>query len=103
MPPRPPYGGDATPETFAPFLVGYVELEGFGRIETRLVDVDADTVRIGPDGTDRPPLLDRRRGQRALDVRLPPDRLRDAVPDVAIIGVGLHPSDVSRAFGHRDG
>jgi uncharacterized OB-fold protein len=47
MPPRPPYGGDATPETFAPFLVGYVEFEGLGRIETQLVDVDADTVEIG--------------------------------------------------------
>lgn len=47
MPPRPPYGGDEAPEDFNPYLVGYVEFEGIGRIETRLVDVDARTVRIG--------------------------------------------------------
>jgi uncharacterized protein len=47
MPPRPPYGADVTRETFTPFLVGYVEFEGLGRLETQLVDVDAESIRIG--------------------------------------------------------
>jgi uncharacterized OB-fold protein len=47
MPPRPPYGADVTRETFTPFLVGYVEFENLGRLETQLVDVDADSIRIG--------------------------------------------------------
>jgi uncharacterized OB-fold protein len=45
MPPSPPFRG-ATPETFEPFGVGYVELDGLVRVESRLVG-DPKTFRIG--------------------------------------------------------
>ena len=43
-PPSPPYLGSA--ETFAPFGVGYVELDDVVRVESRLIG-DPETFRIG--------------------------------------------------------
>jgi len=43
-PKSPPYTG---PEDFAPFALGYVELPGATIVESRLVDVDFDALRIG--------------------------------------------------------
>lgn len=45
-PPAPPYTGP-TGEAFAPFAVGYVELDGEVKVETRLVGASA--LRIGMD------------------------------------------------------
>jgi uncharacterized OB-fold protein len=45
MPPSPPFRG-STPDTFEPFGVGYVELDGLVRVESRLVG-DPATFRIG--------------------------------------------------------
>jgi uncharacterized OB-fold protein len=47
-PPAPPYAGDDTAETFEPFTVGYVELDGVGlRVEARLTEPDPEKLRIG--------------------------------------------------------
>ncbi|MCW2721906.1 OB-fold domain-containing protein [Pseudonocardia sp.] len=46
-PPSPPYAGDDTVETFAPFAVGYVELPGALRVEARLTEADPAKLRIG--------------------------------------------------------
>ena len=46
-PPAPPYDGNDTAETFQPYLVGYVELEGELLVEGRLVDCVADELEIG--------------------------------------------------------
>ena len=46
-PPSPPYDGNDTAETFQPYLVGYVELEGELLIEARLVDCTAEELEIG--------------------------------------------------------
>ncbi len=43
----PPFIRDDTPETFRPFAVGYVELPGEVRVETRLTNVDLNAIRIG--------------------------------------------------------
>jgi uncharacterized OB-fold protein len=43
-PKSPPYAGGAD---FEPYAVGYVELPGEVRVETRLTDVDAEDLRIG--------------------------------------------------------
>jgi len=43
-PKSPPYAG---PEAFAPYAVGYVELAGETIVESRIVDVDFDALRIG--------------------------------------------------------
>ena len=43
-PKSPPYDG---PVDFAPFPLGYVELTGEVKVETRLVDVTPDQLRIG--------------------------------------------------------
>ena len=45
-PPSPPYAGP-TGDAFVPFGVGYVELEGEVKVETRLTEVDG--LRIGMD------------------------------------------------------
>jgi uncharacterized OB-fold protein len=45
-PPSPPYVGDDV-DNFQPFLLGYIELQGEVRVESRLVGVDARTARIG--------------------------------------------------------
>jgi uncharacterized OB-fold protein len=46
-PPSPPYDGNDTAETFQPYLVGYVELEGELLVEGRLVDCRAEELEIG--------------------------------------------------------
>ena len=43
-PKTPPYAG---PEAFRPWVVGYVELPGETIVETRIVDVPFDALRIG--------------------------------------------------------
>jgi uncharacterized OB-fold protein len=46
-PPAPPYDGNDTAQTFQPYLVGYVELEGELLVEGRLVDCAVDDLEIG--------------------------------------------------------
>ena len=46
-PKAPPYQGDADPKTFVPFGVGYVELPGQVKVESRLTENDPDKLRIG--------------------------------------------------------
>ena len=43
-PKSPPYTG---PEEFEPFALGYVELPGVVIVESRLVDVEFDELKIG--------------------------------------------------------
>jgi uncharacterized OB-fold protein len=45
-PPSPPYAGP-TGDAFAPFAVGYVELAGEVKVESRLSEVDPDTLTPG--------------------------------------------------------
>jgi uncharacterized OB-fold protein len=48
FPPKaPPYIGDADPETFEPFGVGYVELPDEVKVEARLTESDPARLRIG--------------------------------------------------------
>ena len=47
--PKPPYRSTATEATFEPFGLGYVELPGTLRIETRLLENDPQRLRIGAD------------------------------------------------------
>lgn len=48
FPPKsPPYLGDADPATFVSFGVGYVELPGQVKVETRLTESDPAKLRIG--------------------------------------------------------
>ena len=48
FPPKsPPYAGDTDPARFRPFGVGYVELPGQVKVETRLTVADPDALRIG--------------------------------------------------------
>lgn len=46
-PKSPPYAGNADPKTFEPFGVGYVELPGELKVETRLTVADKDLLKIG--------------------------------------------------------
>ena len=46
-PPAPPYDGNDTAQTFQPYLVGYVELEGELLVEGRLVDCEVEDLEIG--------------------------------------------------------
>lgn len=46
-PKSPPYAGPETDETYSPFYLGYVELEGQLKVETRLVDVDVAQLSLG--------------------------------------------------------
>ena len=46
-PKSPPYAGDASPKTFEPFGVGYVELPGEVKVETRLTIADPEELQIG--------------------------------------------------------
>lgn len=46
-PKSPPYAGDDDPKTFVPFGVGYVELPGECKVETRLTENDPDKLKIG--------------------------------------------------------
>ena len=98
FPPPPPYAGP-TGEDFVPFGVGYVELPGEVKVETRLTESDPDRLehRHGDGARDRA-VPHRRRRQRGHDLRVPARRLttlrseeREMDMDVAIIGVGLHP------------
>jgi uncharacterized OB-fold protein len=45
--PKTPYHSSETPETFRPFGLGYVELPGALRIETRLTENDPQKLAIG--------------------------------------------------------
>ena len=45
-PPSPPYGGPAG-DAFVPFGVGYVELDGEVKVETRLTEADPEALNIG--------------------------------------------------------
>ena len=46
-PKSPPYAGSDDPATFVPFGVGYVELPGEVKVETRLTEADPAKLRIG--------------------------------------------------------
>jgi len=45
--PKEPYRGNETEQTFKPFGVGYVELPGALRVETRLTENDPAKLKIG--------------------------------------------------------
>jgi uncharacterized OB-fold protein len=48
FPPKaPPYAGAVDPETFEPYGVGYVELPGQVKVESRLTVADPDELQIG--------------------------------------------------------
>ena len=47
-PPSPPYSGP-TGKDFVPFGVGYVELPGEVKVETRLTESDPDALQLGMD------------------------------------------------------
>ena len=70
-PPSPPYAGP-TGSDFVPFGVGYVELPGEVKVETRLTESDPDVLAPGMEmelvaGA----VPHRRRRQRGRDVRVP--------------------------------
>ncbi|MCY4040279.1 MAG: OB-fold domain-containing protein [Gammaproteobacteria bacterium] len=46
-PQRPPYDGPETPENFKPFGVGYIELPGQVRVQSRIKTKDVSKLRIG--------------------------------------------------------
>jgi uncharacterized OB-fold protein len=46
-PKAPPYAGDADPKSFQAFGVGYVELPGQVKVESRLTVADPDQLQIG--------------------------------------------------------
>ena len=46
-PKSPPYAGDVDPKTFEPYGVGYVELPGEVKVESRLTIADPDQLEIG--------------------------------------------------------
>ena len=45
--PKSPYLSSETAATFRPYGLGYVELPGALRVETRLAEIDTATLRIG--------------------------------------------------------
>lgn len=47
IPKSPPYIREETPESFTPYAVGYVELPGEVRVETRLTGVAPEDIEIG--------------------------------------------------------
>lgn len=47
FPPPLPYKGSRAPETFTPYIVGFVELSEGLLVETLIVGVTADSLRIG--------------------------------------------------------
>ena len=48
FPPKaPPFAGDADPETYRPFGVGYVDIDGKLLVESRLTIADPDDLEIG--------------------------------------------------------
>ncbi len=46
-PKAPPFMGDADPASFKPYGVGYVELPGQVKVESRLTEADPDKLEIG--------------------------------------------------------
>jgi uncharacterized OB-fold protein len=46
-PKSPPYAGDADPATFRPFGVGYVDIDGKVRVESRLTVAEPSELEIG--------------------------------------------------------
>jgi uncharacterized OB-fold protein len=46
-PPSPPYDGPEAPEDFKPFALGYIELPGEVKIESRITGCDLKDVEIG--------------------------------------------------------
>ena len=46
-PPSPPYDGNDTADTFQPYALGYIELEGELLVESRLVDCEVDQLELG--------------------------------------------------------
>src|SRR5262249_7222333 len=72
-PPSPPYAGP-TGDAFVPYGVGYVELGGEVRVETRRTKTDG--LRLGMEMEfGRVPV--RRRRQRGHDVRIPAGRVKE--------------------------
>jgi uncharacterized protein len=47
LPKNPPYAGEETAAEFRPYAVGYVELPGEVKVETRLTEVDPARLAIG--------------------------------------------------------
>ncbi|HLY54701.1 MAG TPA: OB-fold domain-containing protein [Stellaceae bacterium] len=47
LPKQPPYRGRETKESFQPYALGYVELPGQVRVESRLVGCAPDALQIG--------------------------------------------------------
>ena len=47
LPPTPPYTGPETKDNFVPYYVGYVELEGDLRVESRFIGFDDEPPHIG--------------------------------------------------------
>jgi uncharacterized OB-fold protein len=47
LPPSPPYAGPESAETFQPYYIGFVELEGELRVESRLVGFADGPPQIG--------------------------------------------------------
>lgn len=47
LPKNPPYAGTESPAEFEPYGVGYVELSGEVKVETRLTTADVDALHIG--------------------------------------------------------
>ncbi len=73
-PPSPPYAGP-TGKDFVPFGVGYVELPGEVKVETRLTEADPERADAGMEmELVRRAVPHRRRRQRGRDVRVPAGR-----------------------------
>lgn len=67
LPKQPPYLGRETKAEFQPFALGYVELSGQVRVETRLVDCAPEDLRIGmPMRLTIRPLFQDEQGQELL-------------------------------------
>lgn len=47
--PKPPYNSSETPETFRPYGLGYIDLPGGLKIESRLTENDPMQLKIGAD------------------------------------------------------
>ena len=48
-PKAPPYAGNVDPDTFTPYGVGYVDIDGQIRVESRLTVADPEALEIGMD------------------------------------------------------
>ncbi len=90
--PKAPYRSSETEATFRPYGMGYVELPGALRIETRLTESDPSKLRIGA-----PVELviythsGGGRRDRSHELRIPTDPGQgSASMRVAIVGIGIH-------------